>query len=270
MAFAAGWFGIVVSRCFSAFEHLPQEVTLVVWSAACALMLLLVFRLTSRPVAIRAARRRIAGLLLEMWLFGDQPALVWRAQLNLIRANIRYVALLLPAMVVLAAPMFLVWVHLDQLLGRSALAPGYSAVVTAQFREPLSSTPSLETPSGVVVETPAVRLTAERQVCWRIRATGEVWGNLSVRTGDLALEKRVVAGTGTRYTYDRRGSSVADLLLHPGEPALPAAVVIDWIEVGYPEANEVLFGTRWPWSVWFLLLVSAMAIIFSKRFGVSF
>lgn len=133
------------------------------------MLLLVIARRVSKPTEIRAARKRVVGLLLEMWLYGDSPRQLVRTQFALVAANLRYATLVLPTALACAGPMILLWFALDPLLGRAPIPAGGTAIVTARG-VPRDS--ELVAPSGVRVETPALRLdTGEIQ--WRIRADSE-------------------------------------------------------------------------------------------------
>jgi hypothetical protein len=266
------WLGVGAGHVFALSGRLSPMPALIVWSVLCGFLILWVFRLASRPEAIRKAKRRLYGLLLEMWLHGDEPALVWRAQRDLVFANAKYLGLMLAPVLILTPPLALMWGHLDQLFGLAPLMPGRTAIVTAQFRdaqELQAVSPQITMPKGFVSETPPLRALSDGQVAWRIRATTEADGNLQIGLPGSTLEKRIVAGGRFRYLTARRGSSALDVLEHPGEAVLPAGPV-EWIEVGYPATRHRLFGTEWPWEVWFLVLSSVVALAFRKKFGVTF
>jgi hypothetical protein len=77
----------------------------------------------------------------------------------------------------------------------------------------------LQAPPGIAVETPPVRVFAERQISWRIRALRPVRGELRLVLRGRAIEKNIVAGERS--------------LLHPKESRLPAGEVA-WVKVDYP------------------------------------
>jgi len=201
---------------------------LVFWSVAAAVIVLAAVRLVSRPERLRLARRRLHGLLLEMWLYGDEPAQAARTQFALLGANLRYLWLLLPAVVASSLPVFFIWTHLDRTVGRRPLSAGETAVVTATLSNPgalLQPIPNLALPGSYLVETPPVRIPAANQVAWRVRAiTGGGW-------------------------------------LHVAAPPYSS------VEVHHPRRVISLLGLEWPWQVWFLLFFSLAALALMRFFG---
>ena len=116
--------------------------------------------------AVRAAGKRLHARLLEMRLYSSEPALMWAAQKALLRDNVRWLALMLPPALVLALPLAWLFVQLDSIYGRSPLPVGGAAVVTVQLEhalEPVDAASTLQAPPGIAVETPPVRIFAERQ-----------------------------------------------------------------------------------------------------------
>jgi hypothetical protein len=118
----------------------------------------LVMRLTTRRARLRASIQQIQADLLEFRLYFDEPALIWQAQLNLVRDNLRLCVQFVPAILILVLPML--W-----LLPRNRpLRPGEAAVVTATGNFALQPQP------GIQIETPPIRIPHENQVSWRIRS----------------------------------------------------------------------------------------------------
>jgi hypothetical protein len=131
--------------------------------------------------AVRAAGKRLQADLLEMRLYSSEPALMWRAQKALLRDNVRWLALMLPPALILGLPLAWLFVQLDSIYGRNPLPAGAEAVVTMQLKralEPADAAATLQAPPGIAVESPPVRVFAERQISWRIRALRPVRGKL--------------------------------------------------------------------------------------------
>jgi hypothetical protein len=123
----------------------------------------LVMRLTTRRAKLRASIQKIQADLLEFRLYFDEPALIWQAQLNLLRDNFRLCLQFLPAILILALPMLWLFPKLDALYRDRPLRPGEAAVVTATAPFDLRPQP------GIQIETPPIRIPHDNQVAWRIR-----------------------------------------------------------------------------------------------------
>jgi hypothetical protein len=232
--------------------------------------MLWVFKKTSNPTKIGAAKRLVYAHLLELRVFRDEPSVMWRAQKSLLGANLRYLGWMLIPALWLAPPFAILLVHLDAYYGRAPLAVGSATIVTMQMQAPFDSAaaaPILETPAGVSVETPAVRIAAERQVSWRIRPVADASGDLRIRLGGDTLTKRIEAGGRARFVAGRRVGSLWDALWYPDESRLLAGQV-EWIEIRYPEARLSVWGVGMHWLVWFTLISMLSALLFKRAFGV--
>jgi hypothetical protein len=234
-------------------------------------VLLWAFGRVSNQKAIGQARRRLQACLYELRLFTDEPALIWRAQATLLWVNLRYLALVLYPMLILTIPMALLFALLEPFYGKAPLAPGEPAIVTVKMAHPIDFSlppPLLQAPEGVVVETPAVRIPAEREVSWRIRALRPASGHLRILLPTEILTKSVVSGEDPRFLSGRRVRSLWSLLWHPTESRLPDGPV-DWIAVQYPPRTISWLGFRLHWLVWLLLISMATALLLKQRFRVA-
>ncbi|MGA2722837.1 MAG: hypothetical protein ABSG79_10540 [Bryobacteraceae bacterium] len=225
-------------------------------SLACGLAIAWVFRRFTDRAAVRAAGKRLQARVLEMRLYSSEPALMWSAQKALVRDNLRWLALMSRPALVLALPLAWLFVQLDSIYGRSPLAVGGDAVVTVQLEhalEPVDAAANLQAPPEIAVETPPVRIFAERRISWRIRALRPVRGKLRLVLRGHAIEKTIAAGERNALLSPRRERSLWGFLLHPEESRLPAGEAA-WVEVDYPPR---------PWLAWFLAISTAGALGFA-------
>lgn len=230
--------------------------------------MLSVFGRVSNQAAIVRVKRRLQAHLYELRLFADEPALVWRAQAGLAASNLRYLGLMLVPALVLAVPLALLYPLLDAVYGLAPLPIGRPAMITVQMRgpmDPAAKPPTVEVPEGIVLETPALRMAADRQFCWRIRPVRAVRGMLRVGT----LEKSIAAEPGAWCVSPRRVRSWLALPWYPVEKKLPPGPV-DWIAIDYPPASVHGLGLDLPWPAWLLLFSMASALALKRAFAVSF
>jgi len=249
----------------------PALATLAPISLLTGVAMLWAFGKVSDQDAVLRTRKRLNAALYELRLFTDEPGLMFRAQRDLLAGNARYLALMLKPAVILTIPMILLLAQLDAVYGRKPLPVGQPALVTIQMRgeiDPNGPAPALEMPVGISVETPAVRVLADRQVCWRVRPVRPAGGSLRVVLPEGTFEKSVDAGSGLRYLSARRVRSLVDQIWYAGEKRLVGGNV-EWIEIAYPPAEVMLGGFGWHWLIWFLVLSFASAWFLRKRFGVT-
>jgi hypothetical protein len=217
--------------------------SLAVVSVVCGVATAWVFRRFTDRAALRQVRRHLYAHLLELRLFSDEPALIWKAQKALFRDNLRLLALVLRPALILTLPFALLFIELDAVYSWGPLAMGQSAVVTVQMSRPLEdgdARDALDAPPELTVETPPVRSFADRQISWRIRAVAPVRGSLRLAIAGHVLTRSI--SVGERLPFDRRREHV---FFVPG---------VTWTEVGYPPASVKIAGLSLPWVAWFLLI----------------
>ena len=244
---------------------------LTVISALAGVGMLWVFGKTSNQKAIERAKKKMQAYLLELRLYGDDPGLLFKAQTNLIAANLRYMGHMFKPALILTVPMVVLLFHLDAVYGIRAPEEGESVVVTVQAAGELASTveaPQLVAPEGVIVETPPVRARDEGQFNWRIRAVGEAHGDLAFAWNGQKWTKQIDAGSGLRYVSYRRESSTLPAFAAPGEPLLDVQD-IEAVEIRYPAAEIDAFGLQLHWLVWFLVISIVVAYALKGLFGVT-
>ncbi len=235
---------------------------------AVAVAMLWAFRRCSDQAAIRIAKRKVHAHLLAFRLYADEPSQIFRSQGQLLVWNLRYLALMLRPTAITIIPLALLLFHLDAVYGRRPLQAGESAIVTAQFANPFDAPLSL-VGHGIVVETPPLRLPAEHQVCWRVRAMRGGSGTVGLNLPGASTQKLVQAGTGLRYLSERRVASLPAWLLYPGEARIHNAP-LDSMMVDYPSAQIPVFGFGVHWLVWFCIVSFLAMLAFRKRLRVTF
>jgi hypothetical protein len=249
---------------------LSPLLSLALLAAIAGIAMLWIIGKISNQNAVRLTRRKIQATLLEFRIFWDEPRVVWRSQIRLLRLNLRYLGLMLPAVLIGVIPVALLMIRMEGLYGRAPLPLGEPAIVTVQLSGPITeqaAPPRLEAPAPVSVETPALRVFRDNQVCWRICPLGAVSGTLKLFVNGERIEKHVVAGGPWSYVSDRRSSRFSDLFWHPGEPPLQKGNVA-WVEIRYPTAvwGPGTFQLNWIW--WFFLFSMLAGLLLKHRLGV--
>ncbi len=252
------------------FDGLDPMLSLIPLSVLVGIGMLWIFGRTSNQEAIRRVKAQVQAHIYEMRLFGDEPALIWKAQWDLLTSNAHYMALMLAPALVASIPMVLLFAQMECFYGYEPLQTGQAAIVTMQLRDGLNGAePALHAPAGIAVESPGVRVDGGRQISWRIRALHPITGALQFAFPGGTVEKTVQAGQGPQYVSERRVSSLLDLVWYPAEKRLPAGPV-DWIEIRYPAAKVHALGIDLHWLIWLLLISMVSALLLKKRFRVAF
>ena len=240
-------------------------------SVVVGILMLWVFGATSNQKAIERAKKKMQAYLLELRLYGDDPALLFKAQGNLILSNLRYLGLMLVPAIYLTVPMVVLLYHMDAVYGVAPLHPGEPVVLTMQAAgrlTPKTEVPQLTLPAGFVADTPAARALEEGQYSWRLHAEQPGHGDLTFRWMGQEFTKSLDAGDDLRYVSPRRESSWWSSIASPGEELL-AVENLDWIELRYPGAEIDTGSWSLHWLVWFLIISIVAAYGLKGFFGVT-
>jgi hypothetical protein len=207
--------------------------TLIPVSVIYGLAAALVFRRFSDEVSIRRTLNLMVAHVMEFRLFLDCPAVVLRAQRDLLRENFHLLRLVLLPCLILALIFIILFPQLDAVYGHTPLKAGERAIVTVHLGEDVV----LEAPEGIEIETLGVHSVHDRQISWRVRPLGRTSGELRIRYRDHLLTRRIVAGGGLIY-------------------GMKLPFISPVIEIRYP--RTMVMGVNW--MVWFFLISSAAAI----------
>ena len=270
------WLNAILRLVIGGVATTPADlhplVGLTVLSVAVGIFMLWVFGKVSNQDRILATKKLVQAYLLELRLYGDDPGLIWKSQSALIRANFRYMGLMLKPAIYLTVPIVILLFHLDAFYGMKPLPIGKSAVVTVQVNgaiTPETPAPILKAPPGVRVETPAVRAVEPAQFSWRIRPEQAVSGVLRFDWGENgSWEKSIAAGDERQLLSVRRVGTWYETAWNPGEDRIEAASVA-WVQILYPAATIEAGGVDLHWLIWFLLLSIVPAYLVKDYFGVA-
>ena len=208
-----------------------------------------VFRRCSNVSKLRAAGNRILAHLLELRLFAAEPALVMRAQRDLLTANLQFLRFATVPSLFLLVPFAIVLIGMNALFGCAPLQIGKPAIVTLEYRTlPGIALPraQLTAPAGILVETPPVRIPAVSQISWRVRPVRSVTGEFLIFCDGQRMRKSVSSNPGLQWLSDTRAGSLGLFLLHPLELPLFHSIAKS-ISVSYPSALVLHLN----WLIWF-------------------
>ncbi len=244
---------------FVPFARLDPFWGMLAVSAVTGVLMLIVYKYTSNQAAIARVKDIIKAHLLEAWIYREDVGLMLRAQVAVLRANMKYIALNLQPLLVMIVPVLFILVSLNFRYGTRPLEVGEEIVVKT-FRKTAVTADKmderLETPDGVEVLTPGVRIEERGEVGWRVRILKKGAYTVTVLAGGREYTIRLVAGSfGTRVA-SRRYASIGGAFFYPGEPALPSDGVLSRIEINYPTLSPAIPGTKWRphWLIQYFVL----------------
>lgn len=240
-------------------------------SALSGAVLLIAFRFTSRPAAIREAKRRIQAHLLAVRIYRDDLGVVFRAQASLFGALAAYIGNMLVPFLVILLPFALLFAHLDARWSSRALHPGEKVVVKAIIEDGNLQLWKLEGSEGVAVDSPPVRIPSRREIAWRIRGIRAGTYRLSLVGPAGRVDKQVVVASREVGAVRRRSTpGFVSLFLAPAESPMDPAVGVRSIEVEYSPRTLTVLGWHTHWVVVFLVVSTVVALALRKRAGVEF
>jgi hypothetical protein len=249
---------------------LPVNATLAIVAAVTAVALLLVIRATSNQQALAAVKRQMHADLLEIRLFNDDLAAMFRAERDFLRHNITYLRLSLVPALWTVIPIIIAMPQLDAYFGYRGVAVAQPTLVTAQIAAPLDRHAELDLPPGVHSDTPAVWFPALQQFVWRVTADAPGDYVLRLRVGANSYDKTLhVSDLVARRSPVRTTAGFLNELFHPSEPPIPSAGLVESISVAYPERYVDVLGWHISWVLLYFAEVILFAVILKRPLGVT-
>lgn len=214
---------------------------------------LAVVRVTTNQSSVATARDRMSAMIYEARIFLDSPRRVLTAQARLIGYSAKYVALTMPALVLIILPIGLQFLQLQLRYDYAPLTPGESALLEIEMREgadpgalkvgALSEGLSLSAPPFVVADEGRVYVRLEVQRPGVHVARLEAEGH--------TIDKLIVADPSVpRVSPERRGG-IEGLWAMGYEPAIPSDAPVLAIGLEHPPKAVDVLGMPW-WAYWML------------------
>jgi hypothetical protein len=237
---------------------------LVVLSLVTGVVMAFVFKWTSNAKAIKAAKNRLKGRILEMKIYQDDPLLIIKAFGGTMKYNGVYLSKLLVPFVVLIIPVMIVFMQMDERYGRAPLGEANHTVLSVQLKDgmdPMSTNVSLTATGGVVQDSRAVRVSDSREVDWRLRVAEPGTHDVTVTANGSSYTFPVVAEDDYRMIgHERNASAFIEPLLHPAMPAIPGDSPFLKIHIEYPGTDYPFLWWDTHWIVIFLIYSAGAAI----------
>ncbi len=258
----------VITKAFdivlAPFAGIHPIVGLLVVSVVTGVVMLFIFGKTSNQKMIAATKDKLKAHIMEMWIFRNAPSVMFRAMGSVVRFNLQYLKHSLRPIVFLFIPVLFIMVQLGIRYAHEPLAPGDVTVVTVALADGVRATEAditLETPDGIRIVSPALRMDTAGEIEWKIAADRCGTRALSVVTPDGTINKVVVVGEdlGTvRFASLRPRAGTWSAFLYPAEQPIPRDSIVHSITVHYEEKQGLLFGLTFHW-LWIFFGISVIA-----------
>jgi uncharacterized membrane protein (DUF106 family) len=256
-------FGKLFEIVFFPFKSMTPWIGMIFISFLTALLMLCVFRFTSYQQGIKQVKNKIKAHLLEIRLFKDSLNVSFRAQGNILRYNLKYIGYSVKPLMVMIIPLILILIQLNLWFGHQSLTPGQEVILKVEVDEDLSLLDTeflIESSSGLVIETPPLRIEEKREVNWKLFAKETGIHELSMTVNGHRIVKKVAVAQKSlsKISPIKIRRNLIDEIFHPGEAPIPANHPIKSLEIKYPLNYMSLFG----WKIHWLIVYFAVSIIF--------
>lgn len=256
-------FGKLFDVLFLPFRTLSPWVGMILVSFLTGLFMLLVFRITSNQVGIRKVKNKIKAHLLEIRLYKESLSLSLRSQGNILRYNLKYISYSAKPMLFMIIPLILIIVHLNLWFGYQSFSLKEKTLLKIKLKEgfnPLDLNLSIESSSGLKIETPPLRIEEEGEIDWRFRAEKKGVHDLIFILDDQKVKKKIAVAQNplSKISPTKVRKNFFAQVLHPGEAPLPSDMPLKSIEIAYPSKSMNLFG----WHIHWIIAYFVLSIIF--------
>jgi len=245
---------------------------MIVGSLVTAVVLVLLFRVSSNAEAIRQSRNRLLARTLELLMFQHDLRISLSACGRILWANAVYLYQFLRPMAVGILPLLLIFAQLESWFQWRPLHVGERTVLTVDLD---ASHPVLQTPvelslsDGFQLDSPVVRIPSTNQMAWRIRALQPELGWGDVKIGEVTERKTIVSGEDlTRLSAQRSLEGQWTGLLSPSETSLAVASPIKKMQITYPTRELSVGETEVSWIVASIGLMMVLSLLLGRIFGI--
>jgi hypothetical protein len=256
------------------FAGMEPAIGLLVVSVVTGVIMLLIFGKTSNQKAITATKDKLKAYIMEMWIFRNDTRVMFGAIGNVVRNNLQYLRHSLRPLVFILVPVLIIMVQLGIRYGFEPFTPGEMGVLRVELAEaylPSEIGLDIETPPGIRLMSPPLRMDSERAVEWKFRA--ELPGHREVRieTPTGTVTKNITVGPERRIealSEIRPRANTWDAFLYPAEPPLPGDSAVQAVRVSYPSREGTLFGLDVHWLLTFFVVSLAAGFALKGLFGI--
>ncbi|HWE37385.1 MAG TPA: hypothetical protein VG406_12525 [Isosphaeraceae bacterium] len=251
---------------------MPGWLSATIVAAVTGVLLLVVFKYTSKQDAIKKVRNGINAELLALKLFKDSPEVALRAQGRIVAGAGKLFVLAIVPMLAMAVPVTLMLGQLSVWYQARPLKVGEETVVTLRLNgDPKGPPPpvALEPDDGFEVTLGPVRAGKLPEFCWIIKGRRDGEHRAVVRVGEATAEKQVAVGDRMmRVSALRPGWRWSDMLLYPWEPPFRPDSPFRSIEVVYPRRSSWTSGTD-NWVIYWFVASFVAALAFRRALNVN-
>lgn len=264
-------FTSVAAFIAAVFSFIPKEWSLILLSTIAGLLLLLLYGKVSNQKGLKRVKDKIYSCLLESVLFRHDIRTALGAQGRMFTLAAVYLGYALPAILVLAVPCIFLLAQMNLWYGYLPLQEQQESVLTVQLSDAAKlEEVFLETSPNIETITPALHITEQRTVQWRIKMLNSENGQVTLKVGNNSQAETIpVIGTNANGAIlASRHSDWWWNLLYPGQKSLSASSGVKELSLRYSEKQYPLLGAKLHWIFVFLIISIVAGLVGSKVFKV--
>lgn len=244
---------------------------LIVISFFCAFFLLFLFKKLSNQEKIKFHRNKIFGYILEIGVFRDHFGRIISNQVKILKHNLIYLRYVIQPFLLMMIPVIIVFIQIENRLGYLPIQKNTSFIIQAALdREVVKDIDSLiskvycQTSTGIILETPPLRIASEGIVFWRARlkVTGPQFVRLGIDGTQKEVKKKIVTLTGhERFCPTRSKADSLSYLLNSAETPIPRDSYFKFVSVNYSPATYPFFFWDISPIIYFFILSLGFGLI---------
>lgn len=264
-----GVFGAVLDPV----SALSPWIGLVPMAILTALVMLLVFKYTSKQQRLSVVKDRMFAGIFELRLFNDDIVLMHRAIGTVFKNSLHYMGLAFyPALLIILPVLILLLGQLEFRYAHGGFEVGDALLLEVELHPPAGAESfetgaakprtRLQLPAGVRRETAPVWIPSQSQLAWRLAVDEPGRHVLTISVDDSSATKTLdVTDKWVQVAPVRPDSSFVDQLLNPAEAPIEDST-IRRISVSYPSREVNLLGwhTYWMWPFFLLSILFGFAL----------
>lgn len=273
MWFVHSLVGKIIYLLFYPFQNLSPWFSMFLISLITAVVMLIVFRYTSNQEGIRRTKNKIKAHLLELRLFKESFSLSLKAQLSILKYNLRYAGYSLKPLLVMIIPLVLILTQLNLWFGYRPFYPGEKAMVKVHFKKGTDMSRinlTLVPGNSFSIQSSPLRIPSEEEINWELRIEERGLYTLLFRVDEYQVSKTLLAGgrRTQKVSPARVGRNFFDLLLNPGEKPFQKEIPLKYIDIKYPNQKMNFFGLKLHWLIVYFVLSIAFGFALKGVLGV--
>ncbi len=247
--------------------------TLILGSCLIAVIMVLLFALTSDQQLLKRRRNRLLARTLELLLFRHDARVSITACARILKANAAYLWTFAMPTLIAVIPITLMIVQLAAWFEYRPLISGETALLEIAFDKSIdvAAVPvTIMLSDSLELDGAPVRIPSENEICWRLQVKSEQESWIEVRSGEFVERKECAVGQHLiKVSTKRTRSDLVQEILHPVERPLPAEGPFEQILIRFPPRTLHIADKEVHWLVAAIVIMMIAGLVTGKLFGVS-